>query len=96
MSYTHLQLRKAQNEVLDAWEWYEDKQNGLGDRFKQEVKNKIKSILNNPLKYPLKGKYHEAQTDVFPFIIVYDTDEISNVIFIVSVFHMSRHPTKKY
>ncbi|MGZ3755172.1 MAG: type II toxin-antitoxin system RelE/ParE family toxin [Mucilaginibacter sp.] len=96
MKYTHLLLRKAQTEILDAWEWYEDKQDGLGDRFKQEVEKKIKSILKNPLKYPLKGKYREAQTEVFPFLIVYDIDEITNVIFILSVFHMSRHPKKKH
>lgn len=95
MIYSYLQLGKAQNEILDAWEWYENKQIGLGDRFKQEVENKIKSIINNPLKYPLKGKYHEAQTDIFPYLIVFDIDKINNLILIVSVFHMSRHPNNK-
>jgi plasmid stabilization system protein ParE len=95
MTYSYLQLRKAQNEILDAWEWYENKQIGLGDRFIQEVQKKIKSILFNPLKYPLKGKYYEAQTDIFPYLIIYDIDKITNVILIVSVFHMSRNPDNK-
>jgi hypothetical protein len=48
MINTFLQLPKAQKEILAAWEWYEDQQQGLGDRFKEEVRNKIQSILNNP------------------------------------------------
>ena len=96
MIETFLQLPKAQKEILDAWEWYEDEQPGLGDRFKDEVRKKIESILKNPLHYPLKGKYHEAQTEVFPFLIVFKIDNRKNIIFIVSIFHMSRHPKRKH
>jgi plasmid stabilization system protein ParE len=95
MTYSYLQLGKAQNEILDAWEWYENKQTGLGDRFLQEVRKKIKSIISNPLKYPLKGNYYETQTDIFPYLIVFDIDKTNNQILIVSVFHMSRHPKDK-
>ncbi len=91
-----LQLVKAQLEILDAWEWYEDKQSGLGDRFKNEVYKKIKAIQKNPLHYPLKGKYREAQIDIFPFLIVFKYDKNGSKIFVLSVFHMSRHPKKKY
>lgn len=58
---TFLQLPKAQKEILEAWEWYEDQQPGLGDRFKEEVRSKIALILNSPLHYPSKGKYREAK-----------------------------------
>ena len=95
MTNTFLQLPKAQKEILEAWEWYEDKQIGLGDRFKDEVGKKIRAVVENPLHYPRKGKYREAQTDVSPFLIVYKFDKKSNMIFIVSVFHTSRHPRKK-
>jgi plasmid stabilization system protein ParE len=96
MIYNFLQLPKAQKEILDAWEWYEDKQIGLGDRFKEELYKKIKSISSNPLHYPLKGQYHEAQTDVFPYLIIFKIDKSKDLILIVSVFHMSRQPKKKY
>ena len=96
MISTFLQLPKAQQEILEAWEYYEDQQEGLGDRFKNEVRNKISLILSNPLHYPLKGKYHEAQTDDFPFVIVYKIDKRNDRILILSVFHTSRHPKRKY
>jgi len=31
MSYSIIFLRRAQKELLEAWEWYEGKQEGLGD-----------------------------------------------------------------
>ena len=93
---TFLQLPKAQREILKAWEWYEDQQEGLGDRFKEEVRNKISLILSNPLHYPVKGKYREALIDNFPFLIIYKIDKSNDRILILSVFHTSRHPKKKY
>ncbi len=95
MSIPFLQLPKAQNEILEAWEWYEEQQSGLGDRFKDEVGKKIRAVAENPLHYPLKGRYREAQTDVFPFLIVFKFDKKASMIFIVSVFHMKRNPRKK-
>ncbi len=67
MNNSFFQLPKAQKEILKAWEWYEEKQRGLGDRFKNEVAKKIRTVAQNPLHYPLKGKYREAQTDISHF-----------------------------
>ena len=96
MSHSFETLSKARQEILEAWEWYEDKQVGLGDEFAAEVEKKITFILNNPLQYPAKGKYREAQTDIFPFLIIYKLNKPQDMIQIVSVFHTSRHPKKKY
>jgi len=96
MSATFLQLPKAQLEIIKAWDWYEEKEAGLGDRFKRQVHLKIKAVLENPLHYPKKGKYHEALTEDFPFLIVYHYNKKQNLIIIVSVFHTSRHPRRKY
>ncbi|HWD88115.1 MAG TPA: type II toxin-antitoxin system RelE/ParE family toxin [Mucilaginibacter sp.] len=96
MSLGFLQLPKAKLEIIEAWEWYEDQRTGLGDQFVAEVEKKIIFIRNNPLHYPAKGKYREAQIDIFPFLIVYKLDKAQNIIQIISVFHTSRHPKKKY
>lgn len=96
MTYTFLLSPKAQDEILEAWEWYEDQRSGLGDRFKDEVYKKIKYILDHSEHYPLKRKYHEAQTDVFPFLIIYKINKPANVMHVISVFLTSRHPKKKY
>jgi plasmid stabilization system protein ParE len=66
MSYSAVFLPKAQQELLEAWEWYEDRQTGLGDRFKVQLFAKVNTILNNPEYYECKQKlYREAKLDVF-------------------------------
>ena len=96
MRYTFSQSPKAEREIITAWKWYEDELEGLGDRFRNEVFKKIDVILQNPFHYPLKGIHREAKIKVFPFLIVYHIDEQSQQILIVSIFHTSRHPKRKY
>ena len=96
MNYTVDLSPKAHNELFEAWKWYEEQRPGLGELFEQEFFKKVDLIQNSPLHYPNKGRYREAQTDVYPFLIVFKIDKKSNVIFIVSFFHMSRHPKKKH
>jgi plasmid stabilization system protein ParE len=86
---------KARQELLDAWIWYEDEQPGLGERFIGEIFLKTELIQANPLQYSVKGKYREAKTDKFPFLLVYKIIKKDNLILIASVFHTSRHPKHK-
>ncbi len=44
MTFSTEFLIKAHLELIEAWTWYEDKQPGLGDRFKQQVYNCIDKI----------------------------------------------------
>ena len=96
MTYTVDLLFKAHQEIFEGWKWYEEQQPGLGDRFEEEVFNKIDLIAANPLHYPTKKGNHEATTDKFPFLIIYRVSEKRKSIVIISIFHTSRHPKKKY
>jgi hypothetical protein len=49
-------LRKSRSELLAAWEWYEDKQPGLVDKFKHQVDLRINEIERNPRRYPERKK----------------------------------------
>jgi plasmid stabilization system protein ParE len=86
---------KARLELFETRLWYEERQKGLGKRFREDVFRKIDLIQSNPLHYPLKNGLREAETDVFPYLIVYKVVKSKNLILIVSVFHMKRHPKKK-
>lgn len=97
MTYTSEFLRKARMELTEAWEWYEDRQSGLGDRFKQHVFNCIKLIEQNPEQYPERRKnYREAIIKIFPYLIIYRIHKRKRIIAVVSVFHTRRSPRKKY
>jgi hypothetical protein len=49
MGYTVEMSPKAEKELTDASEWYEDDQLGLGEKFEKEVFRKIGLIAANPL-----------------------------------------------
>jgi len=96
MSYTSLLLRRAQKELLEAWVWYEDRQPGLGDRFKNELDKRIGEIEKHPERYPQQTRpYRETRIDVFPYLIIYRLNTAKNLVIITSVFHASRHPKNK-
>ncbi|HEY8782077.1 MAG TPA: type II toxin-antitoxin system RelE/ParE family toxin [Mucilaginibacter sp.] len=95
MNYTIEMSPKAEKELNEAWEWYEEEQPGLGERFEKEFFRKIGLIVNNPLHYPLKKGSREVRTDSFPYLLIYKVSKKKNTIVIVSVFHTSRHPKKK-
>jgi len=96
MVYKIRLISKARKELSEAREWYEEKQLGLGDRFVEEVFNKTERVQNNPLHYPLKNGFREVSIDSFPFLIVYKILKTKELIYITSIFHMSRHPKRKH
>ena len=96
-NFTYEILLRARNEILDAWEWYEDRQEGLGDRFIKQINLKIKKIVQTPERYPeKKSSFREAKIEVFPYLLIYKIANRKKVITIISVFHMSRNPKIKY
>ena len=60
---------RAQKEINESWNWYEERQPGLGDRFLKEVMDRIYIIEKTPNKFPTRFKtYKEAQVPVFLFV----------------------------
>ena len=89
-------LLKAKTELINAWEWYEERQPGLGDRFKKQVYNCVDDISQNPKRFPERRKnYREAVVKIFPYLLIYRIHHRRKTIAIVSVFHTRRLPRKK-
>jgi hypothetical protein len=88
---------RAQKEISESWNWYEDRQPGLGDRFVKEVINRISEIELYPERYPNRYKtYKETLIKTFPYLIIYRINKRKKIIRVVSVFHTSLSPRKKY
>jgi len=97
MSYTLIFNAEAENEYLAAYAWYEEKQQGLGERFESEIEKQLEEIRLNPLIYHFsKGNYREALVLHFPFSIVYFLNKKKKTIYISAIFHTSRNPKGKY
>ena len=87
---------RVQKEIAKSWEWYEERQPGLGDRFVKEVLAKVKLIEQHAERFPTRYKsYKETPVAVFPFLIIYRLNYRKKIIRIVSVFHTSLNPKKK-
>ena len=90
-------LARAQTELEDSAVWYEKQGTGLGDRFLDEFQKKLDLVLESPEIFPLKKKkYREAVLKNFPFSIIFEFDREEKAIIIISVFHNSRNPKKKF
>lgn len=87
----------VEDDYLEAFTWYEDAKEGLGERFLKMVRAKLEQIGKNPEAFSQKTKsgYREAAVEIFPYIIVYKLYKKKKVIFINSVIHQKRHPRKR-
>jgi len=97
MNFKVVLLPRDRRELLEGWVWYEDKQKGLGDKFKKEVYDTINHILSYPEHYPLKTRiYREAVEMIFPYIVIYRVLKKEKMIVVLSIFNAGRNPKEKY
>src|SRR5882724_10176120 len=91
--YSPIISTRAQKGISLSWEWYEERQRGLGDRFVNEVVNKIGQIGLYPERYPTRYRsYKETSLKVCPFLIIDRVNKRKRIIRIVSVLHTSINP----
>lgn len=84
---------KAKKEFINSAKFYEGRVVGLGKRFKQEIRNQLDLIQNNPKSAELKYKdIRVLVIKTFPFTIHYKIEK--EYIVIVAIFHSSRNPEK--
>ncbi len=46
--YSSIFSSRSQKKITETWNWYEERQEGLGDRFLKEVIQRIRLIEQNP------------------------------------------------
>lgn len=84
----------AENEIISAFKYYENKSNGLGNRMINEIDEIIKFLEIYPFIFQKKHKqYREAILNKFPYFIVYEIKK--DKVILLSFFHTSRNPKSK-
>ncbi len=87
MANSLIYLSKAQKEFDKSFEFYEERSAGLGLRFGNQVKEKLKIISKHPERYSKrKGSFRETMVKEFPFTIIYKYYKTKNIILITSIF----------
>lgn len=85
----------AEKGVLKAFDYYESKQQGLGERFLERWEVKIELIKQNPLLFQKKYKnFRQVLLEPYPYHIVYEVEE--NIISVYKVIYAGRSSRKRY
>ncbi|TFF40936.1 type II toxin-antitoxin system RelE/ParE family toxin [Mucilaginibacter psychrotolerans] len=94
--YTVKLLKQAEVDFAEACEWYEGERIGLGTRFYNAVSGKLNRIESNPLHYNVRFSeiYRVAKVKGFPYVIVYRVNQKTKLVYVASIFHTSRNPSK--
>lgn len=94
MTYALEIKHEANIEIIEAYLYYEDKRNRLGEEFLAHLDSYFKRITANPKHFPQKRKpYREAFIKRFPFIIIYEIEKQKVIVY--SVFNTWKNPEKK-
>jgi mRNA-degrading endonuclease RelE of RelBE toxin-antitoxin system len=96
--YSYILHEAVKADYDEAYAWYEEKMQGLGERFLSAIRTKLDEIAKRPEAFGVRSKkgYREAKIDTFPYSIVYKIYKTERIIFVNSVHHHKKHPRKKY
>jgi toxin ParE1/3/4 len=87
-------LFHAENELSEAYEWYEEQQPDMGNKLFDEINHYLTLVETNPLQFPIRyaQDLRTAPLKIFPYFIIYWIDEHKHKVFVTSIFHTSRRP----
>lgn len=84
---------EAQNDITSGFLWYEDKLEGLGEQFLQELDNTFEHLRKRPKAFQTTHKeFRRVPLKRFPYVIIYTIDDKTIVIY--RVFHTGQNPKR--
>lgn len=85
----------AQEEIINAVDWYESKQMGLGADFLNYLDGYFQTLKNGKAFFEIKRKpvFRELPLKRFPFVIIYE--KYKEEIIVYSVFNTHQNPKHK-
>ena len=92
VSYRVVFRPQAQAELLEARDWYEARQEGLGFEFSAAVDATIANICELPLAYPrVHNEIRRAVLQRFPYAVFFQL--LEDKVVILAIIHGRRHPS---
>jgi len=81
----------ARQELVDAVRYYELEYEGLGRRFREEVRKAAIRIAEYPMAWSAeRGDVRKCLLHKFPYKLLYSIEE--NHVFVIAVAHLHRRP----
>jgi plasmid stabilization system protein ParE len=86
--------QEARLEFEDAVEWYNEREPGLGERFRRDVDATIERILKDPERFSFSGRtIHKARLETFDKYNIHFRIKPEFIV-VVAVFHGARAPAR--
>ena len=81
----------AEEDIFIGYQWYEDRQIGLGTKFLEALETLFDQILDNPQLYleSIRG-VRRSVTRTFPYLVFYALE--SNAAHVLAVIHAAQDP----
>jgi plasmid stabilization system protein ParE len=84
---------EAQQEIIEAYRWYDNKQSGLGDVFLDEIEKYLNIISKNPSLFSVRHNNKRAAVlRRFPYLIAYE--QVGDRVIVYAVFNTNQNPHK--
>ncbi len=84
-------VQPAEQEMLDAFAFYELQVRGLGGEFLEKVASAVADIAGNPERWPIvRLNVRRRLVHRFPYGLLYRVDPEEEVV--LAVAHLHRHP----
>ncbi len=91
MTYQVLFRPEAEDDLRQAYGWYEEQRKGLGDDFLLCVEAVVSAIEENPFQYPVvHGEIRRGIVRRFPYAVFFLCEGPKAMV--MAVFHCRRHP----
>lgn len=86
---------RATSMMQEAYQWYEQQKQGLGEEFLTELDSYYARLQSHPEYFgKIKKNFRQAALKRFPYVIVYEIIKTEVVVF--AVFHTKRNPRLKF
>lgn len=94
MSYKIEERQEAVENVLDAFNWYESREDGLGYRFLSELDDFYDKLERHPEAYSYVNEtLREGKLVHFRYLVIFEIQGDKVIVF--KVFHAKQDPSKK-
>jgi plasmid stabilization system protein ParE len=84
---------EAEQDIADAYAWYEMRRTGLGEEFLSCVEACLEAVRRRPKMHPVvHQEYRRALIRRFPYAAFYEG--LQGTVIVYGIFHTSRNPNK--
>jgi len=97
MDRTLVVKQEAQEDMVDAYLYYEEQQEGLGERFLAEVNKRLDDLSTQPEYYGFiddRKILRDVALIAFPYVLIYRI--VASEVRVHAVFHTGKDPAGKY